>query len=98
MSLRRPGFIVLKSSYFDRCERSYRPMLAFVTVDVSVRIGRSKTTFFYAANKMQAYCLTNFLRVCVFNIKTIVGFLAKICKRTIELITSWHVLYENCNH
>ena len=38
----------------------YRPMLAFVTVDVSVRIGRSKTTFFYAANKMQTYVLQFF--------------------------------------
>ena len=35
----------LKSSYFDRCERSYRSMLACVSTVVSVRIGRSKNNF-----------------------------------------------------
>ena len=47
----------------------YRPMLAFVTVDVSVRIGRSKTTFFYAANKMQAYVLQFFLEYAYLTLK-----------------------------
>ena len=58
--MRLPWLLLLKLSHIDRCERSYRPMLAFVTVDVSVRTGRSKTTFFYAANKMQAYVLQFF--------------------------------------
>lgn len=34
----------MKLSYFDRYERSHRPLRAFISTDTSVHIDRSETT------------------------------------------------------